>query len=271
MGGIMTLLPPPENRWTKAMLIGIFTILFILEIQSLYKASDDSRNADERIMNHFDILILKLDSVQQKFSDLIDKETDIINRLDKQKKLQEKTFEKVTEREGALVPSNLPNPVCGCPIPNGQTAVYFAGGAVWNMKFPYTVLRLEEENIISLDKDKRGGLLVSAKVFDDRGDLIAKIEKNKFIATYTASHFKKTKSELIVYDHKDKIGLLVRFTNRYSVEIEGNFHYTNGDFEIYSDSKQLILKSNYTSIFSSNCKSGGNVMFNINKQSMSYF
>ncbi|MGA3281096.1 MAG: hypothetical protein ABSD50_08945, partial [Smithella sp.] len=111
VGVIMILFPPPlENKWIKLMLIGIFTLLFVLETQSLYKARDEARNADEKVMKHFDVLISRLDVIQQKFSDLIGKQKDIIDHLDKQKITQEETLKKVKEREGELIPDNLPNP-----------------------------------------------------------------------------------------------------------------------------------------------------------------
>jgi hypothetical protein len=260
MGVIMALLPPPsEKTWLKLMCIGIFTILFILETKSLYKARDDARSADERVIKHFETLISRLNVIQQNFSDLINEQKYIINNLNTSKKMQEETLKKVKEREGALVPDNLPNPTCRCSVPKNKETLYFAGGAATDMMFPFSVLRVRGKELIVLDKDSKG-FYITAKIFDDRGDLIANIMKNKFTATYAASRIVSSKSNLIVYDHRDDMAFFVRFTNKHSIEIKGNFYSPDG-IKIEVDENKLTFNTN---TFSGNCFYGGRGFMEIN-------
>ncbi len=148
-------------------------------------------------------------------------------------------------------------PISRCSIPPGKIALYFAGSVIWNMTFPYTVLRVHQEDIITIDKDKQGGFLVSAKIFDKRGDLIVTIKENKFIATYAASHLEKTEHSLKVYDRRGDVAFSVRFTNQYALEISGKIYSFQGA-EINSDEKILqIIPTNYLSW--GNCIDGGQV------------
>jgi hypothetical protein len=60
------------------------------------------------------------------------------------------------------------------------------------------------QDILILNRDSSGRVSVTAKVFDDRSDLVAELENNKFLSTNRASHFKRlNESSFVVYDHLD--------------------------------------------------------------------
>ena len=137
------------------------------------------------------------------------------------------------------------------------------------MTLPFAVLRLNKKDVISLDRNQSGGILVSAKIFDDRGDLIAILEKNKFLVTYAAPHFKQTENELIVYDHRDEIALSVHFLNPHAIAVSGSFHYTDGSNEVNSNGERLTFGKGGTA--SQNCKRrSGNVFYEINGNSLKF-
>jgi hypothetical protein len=124
------------------------------------------------------------------------------------------------EREGALVSGNLPSPLSTCPIPGDALAIYMGSSASWTKTFPHVVFQSRGNELLTLNRDANGGLLISAKIFDDRTDLVAKLENNHFIATNAASHFERPdRSALVVYDHLDKPVLDIHFLNDHAVQI----------------------------------------------------
>jgi hypothetical protein len=244
---------PPEEKWSKAFWLLVILIFTGLEIQSIYK---DREEYDKQR-----IAIVKEEregfrDILARFDTLIKRQEELFGR---QEKLSRKTFEKVTEREGALIPNNLPNPTCRCSVPKNKETLYFAGGAATDMIFPFNVLSFHGKELISLDKDTKG-FYITAKIFDDRGDLISNIERNKFSATYAASRIISTKSSLIVYDHKGDIAFFVRFTNKYSIEIKGNFYSPDG-IKIEVDENKLTFNTN---TFAGTCIYGGRGFMEIN-------
>lgn len=254
---IMTIWPP-EGKWGKAFWLFVILIFTGLEIQSIYQDREEYDNRHAVLVSEeragFKELLgyakTGMEAQQKSFSSLIKRQEELFHR---QEKLATETLEKVKEREGSLFPDNLPNPVTRCNVPPRKQSLYFAGGAAWNMRFPYSVFKIHDEDVISLDQDDKGGFLISAKIFDDRGDLVVNIRKNKFLATYAASYIERTKSSIIVYDRRGKVALSVRFVNPYSIEVAGNFYSRDG-VEINGDDKKIIIG---TATFSGNCFNGG--------------
>jgi hypothetical protein len=75
--------------------------------------------------------------------------------------------------------------------------------------------------------EKDGGLLVSAKVFDRDGKIIAKIIDNEFFLNrnnmFRAD--RPDKSTLEVFDQYDKRVLFVRYLNKRAIAIFGEFYH----------------------------------------------
>jgi hypothetical protein len=105
---------------------------------------------------------------RRQFAALLKREENLFKR---QEKISQATLDKVKEKEGELVPANLPSPYTHCDIPPGVLSLYFAGTVFSDMHYPFSVLRVADRDIISIDKDQNGGFLVSAKIFDDRSDI----------------------------------------------------------------------------------------------------
>lgn len=258
--------------------------ILILEINTLYVERSEYQRQYSKTAENFREITKNLDNVANKLSkvsnnlEVMSDESrkfwgeereqfaSLLNRQEalfsRQERLSIETLEKVKEREGALVPDNLPSPITRCYVPPGQFVVYFAGGAAWNMRFPYSVIHSRSTgDIITLDKDRHGGFLVSAKVFDEHGDLVVNINKNKFIATYAASHLEKTKNNLIIYDRKGDEVLNVRFNNPYAFEISGKFYTSSGRY-IDSDNKRMLSMPG-NNVISGFCLSGGKALIEI--------
>jgi len=240
---------PPEEKWSKAFWLLVILIFTGLEIQSIYK---DREEYDKQRLALVKEERDGFNSMFAQFSTLIKRQEELFGR---QEKLSKKTFEKVTEREGALIPENLPNPVTRCNVPPRKQSLYFGSNVTWDMHFPYTVLNIHGEDIISLDQGNKEGFFISAKIFDDRGDLVVNIQKNKFLATYAASHLERTKSSIIIYDHRGKVALSVHSVNPYSIKIAGNFYSPDG-VKINVDDKQINIGDGRF-VSSGSCYSGG--------------
>ena len=91
----------------------------------------------------------------------------------------------LTSPSGDLVPAGLPFPLSGCAVGSQPEHVnIFAGRNVVSIDgFPVTVFRFDRTDLVNLDKSPSGGLLLTASIFDDRDNLIAQVEKNKYLST----------------------------------------------------------------------------------------
>jgi len=266
--GVLLTVNPPESRWEKRAWVIVFGLFVIFEIHTLYKEKMEYITQQKSVNENFNAITKNLkdtsdtlreilenekkyaDETKKRFTNLIGKQEDLFSR---QEKLAMATLEKVKEREGALIPSNLPSPITTCNVPKGKMAVYFAGGAAWDMRFPFSVFNVRGRDIISLDSNINGDLFISADIFDDRGDLVVRIEDNNFHATYAASLTKKTPNSLTVFDHKGDQVFLVRFNNPFAYEIEGDFYSREG-YKIKFDSQRLLIGTNEFRAF---CVSNG--------------
>ncbi len=76
-----------------------------------------------------------------------------------------------------LWPAGEWRPPSNCSVPIDAVGVYAGGAVSWTRKFPYTAVSADEKDLVILDKDSAGNLIVDATVFDDRRNLIAKLEK----------------------------------------------------------------------------------------------
>src|SRR5713101_202762 len=82
------------------------------------------------------------------------------------------------EQTAPLISATLPSPVSSnCPIPKGAVALYLGNTVSVVTEFPHVVFRVGQEDVLVLDRDA-SGLLISFAVFDDRGNVMARLERN---------------------------------------------------------------------------------------------
>jgi hypothetical protein len=136
------------------------------------------------------------------------------------------TEKELKSNEGSILADATPNPLSTCPVPEDAIAIYFGDSASWTKNFPHTVFSVHGENVFVLDKDTDGNLLVTVRIFDDRGDLVARLEKNRFITTSAASRMERpNKNSLVIFDHTDQEVLDVQFLNPKAIQITGTLRY----------------------------------------------
>ena len=241
---IMTILPPKNDK-SKAVLVFIFCCMTALEIHTLYIDRDnyDKQHAADRDKydrQHTALVTEErngFENIFAQFDALIERQEGLFSH---QEKISKETLEKVKEREGALIPSNLPSPnTTGCNVPPKTLTLYIGSNVIGNMRFPFSLIHGKE--IISLDKDKFGGFFISARIFDDRGNLVVHIDKNKFLATHAAFRTEKTKSNLIVYDYRDEVALSVHFINPYAIKIAGKIYSLDDGTKIIINDKEISI------------------------------
>jgi hypothetical protein len=164
------------------------------------------------------------------------------------------------EKEGLLIPAWEPNPLSKCPVPEDATALYFGTSVAWTKNFPHVVFRVRGQDVFVINRDS-GGARVTFKVFDERGDLVAKVEDNKFIATNAASHMERPdRSTLRVFDHADVLALQVRFINPKTIYITGVLRYP-GIEPIVIERDYVELKKKQR--FFGSCFGGAGIDFDI--------
>ena len=138
----------------------------------------------------------------------------------------------IRAKDGSLIPAGNPMPLTHCGIPEGSFAVFLGLGDRASVglvsRFPYVISTVGHEDALVIDRDEEGRLVLTAKVFDERGDLVAKIERNQFTATNAAADLKHpdgTMSSLAIYDHRDQKVLDLYQPNSESIVVRGVFKY----------------------------------------------
>src|SRR6185295_13230824 len=127
------------------------------------------------------------------------------------------------------IPSNKPTP----PLPwnqkiaDGYLAVRLGGNFALESKFPHTIFSMAEEPMLVIDWEKDTGNLIitTLRVFDDRDDIIARIDNDGFWVQNTIRKKRPDQHTLVVYDHNDDEVLRIEFLNPKIVSIAGIFRH----------------------------------------------
>jgi hypothetical protein len=135
------------------------------------------------------------------------------------------------EQAAPLIAATLPRPVSSnCPIPKGAVAIYLGNTVSVITEFPHVVLRVGQEDVLALDRDASGGLLISFTAFDDGGSAVGRLKRNVFTAINSASHVERpSASNLIVFDDRDTKVLDVQFLNPQAIKIMGILRHPGVD------------------------------------------
>jgi hypothetical protein len=139
------------------------------------------------------------------------------------------------EQAAPLIAATLPSPVSGnCPIPKGAVALYLGNTVSVVTEFPHVVFRVHGEDVLVLDRDA-SGLLISFTAFDDGGNIVARLERNAFVAN-PASHVERpSASNLVVFDDRDTKVLNVQFLNPQAIKMTGILRYPGVDPIVVSE------------------------------------
>lgn len=142
----------------------------------------------------------------------------------------------LNDSQGILYPGHNPIPdnACSRHFPN---ALYvFLGGQVAAIqKFPRPVFRNKGVDVLTIDKNEDGSLAISLDVRSPNGDVIARIQRGKFIVNKNNSltMHREDWSHLVVEDQKGDIALNVKYFNPKAVWIS----FKSNEIEAIGDLK----------------------------------
>jgi hypothetical protein len=127
---------------------------------------------------------------------------------------------------GWLIPANDPLPEHHCPdIPADAIIIFYGGSVAYTTAFPFTALRIGEEEFITIKKVK-DALSISTKVYSKDHRIVAEIVDNEFHINPN-NYFRKTRPDkytLLVYDQQRRIILNIRYMNTRAIKLLGIFN-----------------------------------------------
>ena len=157
------------------------------------------------------------------------------------------------EQVAPLVAASLPQPVSSnCPIPKNAVALYLGNRVSVITEFPHVVFRAHGDNTLRIDRVS-SDLLITFRVFDDSGALVARLDRNTFTATKSAAHVERPDaSRLLVFDDRGTQVLDVQFLNPQAIKMTGILRYPRVD--------PIVISEKYTgkggSILPQACSTG---------------
>ena len=113
-----------------------------------------------------------------------------------------------------LVAGNQPSPATRCHIPNDAFAVFYGTNVSWTTRNDVqTILKIAGDQIITMNRSEDGhtGFITTLKLFDDRGDIIARIDEDGRWVRSDIRYKRPDPSTVIVYDHNDAEVLTIKF------------------------------------------------------------
>jgi hypothetical protein len=136
----------------------------------------------------------------------------------------------VRELRGLLVPAREPNPPLRCGnLPASAFLLNFGDSAVWTetakSAITLNAIRFAGENVLTFERTANG-ILVNATIRDEKGSVVATINKNVFRARSGSGYDAQSPDihSILVLDDKDQVTLYVRYINSQAVKVLGIFH-----------------------------------------------
>lgn len=130
-------------------------------------------------------------------------------------------------------------------LPSSAIVAYFGGSVGYSTRTSFNLLRIDNENVISIDRTS-DGLQVNATLRDSKGNEVASIKKNIFTAMPTAEYEPQSPDPhtIQVFNQKDEIVLFVRYSNDNAIKVFGTFGRRNSTPIIINEAQQVVGNSN---------------------------
>jgi len=159
-----------------------------------------------------------------------------------------------------LVAAALPEPVSSnCPIPRDSVGLYLGNRISVITEFPHVVFRAHGDDVLSIDR-QGSDLVISFRVFNESGALVARLDRNIFAAANSAAHVERPDpSNLTVFDDQNTKVLDVQFLNPQALKMTGILRYPGAD--------PIVISEKYSgqggAIFPPACSTGGEPDFEV--------
>jgi hypothetical protein len=143
-----------------------------------------------------------------------------------------------------LFPGGRATPVLppNCRAPEGALLVLWGSNVSWLTGDAHTIIRVGEQDMLSVHRDaRRPEITVDLlRVFDDRNDIIARVEKGKFwVKPGNRVERRPDASTLVVFDHNDSEALRLDFVNRTTLVVRGVLRATEPRIVIGEDGAEI--------------------------------
>lgn len=127
-----------------------------------------------------------------------------------------------------LVAGNEPTPPTVCHVPNDAFAVFYGSNVSWTTRNDVqTIVKMAGDQMIAMSRsdDGRTGFITALKIFDDRGDIIARIDEDGRWVRSDIRYKLPDHSTVVVYDHNDIEVLNMKFLNPKALSLTGTFRH----------------------------------------------
>jgi hypothetical protein len=146
---------------------------------------------------------------------------------------------------GVLSPANDPTPVHICDnVPPDASVVWVGANEDIVTSYPYRLLAAGNDQLMTLNKDKRDNLLLTVTIRGDNAKILAQFEDGVFTVNEHVAHFRHDDNTLSVDDEYGRNVLDVRYMNPRVIRIYGRFQ--TGDGTIVIDRKGFHLENTPT-------------------------
>jgi len=269
MAALMSVHPriQPADKFLYLILIAG---LLAVEFRAMYKDRKEAQDAQNNFQVQEDGRLGKLlDSERQNTKILLDQENASFTTVLSQDQIQfkstmtalldthrqdEKDFAGVVKKEeglieaqedlserlaGRLVPGNRPTPATGClrnggDPPEGTVLVIFGDNGSLATRFPHTVMKIGDTEVISIDRVENSNALALSLNFRDQENRVAfRMDKNGVVDRIGSLIFlHPNKSTFLIQDSFGNEFLRATYVNSKVFEIQGKAIYCGKVFEV---------------------------------------
>jgi hypothetical protein len=132
-----------------------------------------------------------------------------------------------------LYADSKPNPPfpANCQPSPDALMIFLGTSLAWTTRMPHTIIEVAGQELLSIDRFKSGISIKILRIFDDKKDIIARVENGDF---WVSPNIRKihTKHTLTVYDHNDDEVLNIDFLNEKAILITGTFRQPTLDIPV---------------------------------------
>lgn len=157
----------------------------------------------------------------------------------------------IMRNEGKLYPAHDPITSINTAYPISRTPesdlkIVLGKSLFWTSTQSQVILMMANEPMIAVARNGSDNSLIVTiiRIFDDRNNIIARLDEDGFWVEPNARMKRPDKSTLVVFDHNDHEVLRIRYANRLTVCITGIFRHSGiaGDLEITPE--KMLFQTN---------------------------
>jgi hypothetical protein len=133
--------------------------------------------------------------------------------------------QELREQVAPLIAASLPPPISSCPIPKNAVGLFLGNRVSVITAFPHVVFKARGFEALRIDRVS-SDLLITFRVFDDSGSLVARLDRNTFTTKNSAARVERPDaSHLLVFDDRGTQVLDVQFLNPQAIKVTGILRY----------------------------------------------